>query len=54
MISASPLVITDAVAFAPRPSPIAIPTAKAITFLVAPPSSQPITSVLVYALNRLV
>src|SRR5262245_28687753 len=35
LISANPLVITDAVALAPRPSPIAMPTANAITFLVA-------------------
>ena len=47
LISASPRVITEAVALAPRPSPMAMPTASAITFLVAPPSSQPITSVLV-------
>ena len=36
LVSASPRVITDAVALAPRPSPMAIPTARAITFLVAP------------------
>ena len=32
----------------PSPMPTAIPTASAITFLTAPPSSQPITSGLVY------
>ena len=42
-----PRVITEAVAFAPRPRPMAMPTASAMTFLVAPPSSQPTTSVFV-------
>ncbi len=32
----------------PRPMPSAMPTARPMTFLTAPPSSQPTTSVLVY------
>ena len=48
LISASPRVISMALVLSPRPIPIAIPTASAITFLTAPPSSQPITSWLVY------
>ena len=47
VVSARPRVISEAVAFAPRPSPTAMPTARAITFLVAPASSQPTTSALV-------
>src|SRR5918998_3408237 len=44
LISARPRVITEAVALAPNPRPVAIPTASAITFFVAPPRSQPTTS----------
>src|SRR5262249_2063464 len=47
-ISASPRVISMAVVLTPRPMPMAMPTAIAITFLTAPPSSHPTTSGLVY------
>ena len=47
-ISASPRVISIAVVLTPRPMPMAMPTAIAITFLTAPPSSHPMTSGLVY------
>ncbi len=40
--------MTVAVALSPNPRPCAIPTASAMTFFVAPPSSQPTTSGLVY------
>ena len=42
-----PMVITAARVLSPVSSPSAIPAASAITFLRAPPSSQPMTSVLV-------
>jgi hypothetical protein len=35
----------------PKPSPAAIPTARAMTFLTVPPSSVPTTSVFVYGLK---
>jgi len=47
-ISARPRVISMALVLSPSPMPTAIPTASAITFFTAPPSSQPITSGLVY------
>src|SRR4030095_3821753 len=50
-VSASPLVISDAFALSPKPIPSAMPTAIAITFLTAPASSVPTTSVLVYGLK---
>ncbi len=48
VISASPRVISVALVLSPSPMPSAMPTARPITFLTAPPSSQPTTSVLVY------
>ena len=36
-----PRVISIAWVFSPKPMPIEIPTAKAITFLIAPANSQP-------------
>src|SRR5688572_19552222 len=51
VISASPLVMRAARALKPRPNPSAIPVATAITFLSAPPSSTPMTSVCVYTLK---
>src|SRR5881398_512375 len=45
VISASPRVISAARVLWPRPSPSRIPAARAITFLSAPPSSTPSTSV---------
>src|SRR6266516_2652848 len=45
VISASPRVISAARVLCPRPSPSRIPAARAITFLSAPPSSTPSTSV---------
>ncbi|SLJ82521.1 Uncharacterised protein [Mycobacteroides abscessus subsp. abscessus] len=48
MISARPRVMRLAMELSPRPMPAAMPQASAITFLQAPPISQPITSVLVY------
>ena len=50
-VSARPRVITEAVVLSPKPSPTAIPTARPMTFLYAPPSSHPITSVLEYGRN---
>lgn len=47
VVSARPRVMSIAVALSPRPMPEAIPTARAMTFFTAPPSSQPVTSVLV-------
>src|SRR5439155_22387028 len=47
-VSASPRVISEARVLSPKPIPAAIPTASAITFFTAPPSSQPTTSPLVY------
>ena len=37
----------DAWELSPMPMPLAMPTASAMTFLTAPPSSTPTTSVLV-------
>ena len=48
MISARPRVRIAAAVFSPRPTPTAIPDAKAMTFLQAPPTSVPTTSLLVY------
>ena len=48
VISARPRVIRVAKVLSPRPCPAAMPQASAMTFLVAPPISQPTTSVLVY------
>jgi hypothetical protein len=42
--SARPRVISAARAFSPRPRPITMPQAMAMTFLTAPPTSTPITS----------
>ena len=47
VISASPRVITAERVLSPTPRPSPMPVAIAITFLSAPPSSQPITSWLV-------
>ena len=47
VISARPRVITAARVLSPTPSPSPMPAAIAITFLSAPPSSQPTTSRLV-------
>lgn len=47
VVSASPRVMSMACALWPMPMPEAMPTARAITFFTAPPSSQPVTSVLV-------
>ena len=47
VISAKPRVMTMARVFSPTPSPSAMPAEMAITFLSGPPSSQPMTSVLV-------
>ena len=49
VISARPRVMSAALALKPSPKPSAIPVATAITFLSAPPSSTPVTSVCVYA-----
>jgi hypothetical protein len=46
-VSASPRVMSEARVLSPNPIPAATPQASAMTFLPAPPSSQPITSVLV-------
>ena len=46
-ISASPRVISVARVLSPSPIATAMPTAIAITFFTAPPSSQPVTSVFV-------
>ena len=46
-ISASPRVISVALVLSPSPMATAMPTAIAMTFFTVPPSSQPITSVLV-------
>jgi len=43
-VSASPRVISDALELSPSPSPSAMPTARAMTFLTAPPISVPTTS----------
>src|SRR5699024_4741675 len=48
VISASPRVMSVAMVLAPIPMPVATPQARAMTFLHAPPISQPTTSVLVY------
>ncbi len=50
--SASPRVMSAARAFDPNPSPSEMPAAMAITFLIAPPSCTPATSVLVYTRIR--
>ena len=47
-VSASPRVMSDARVLSPKPMPCAMPHASAMTFLTAPPSSHPTTSVLVY------
>ena len=47
-VSASPRVMRLALVLSPKPMPSAMPTARAMTFLTAPPSSQPTTSALVY------
>ena len=47
-ISASPRVMSVALVLSPRPSAIAIPTAIAMMFFTAPPSSHPVTSVFQY------
>lgn len=47
VISASPRVISAAVALSPRPRPESMPAAMAKTFLSAPPSSTPAMSSLV-------
>ena len=46
-VSASPRVISMARVLSPKPIAVAMPYDRAITFLTAPPSSQPITSSLV-------
>ena len=43
-ISVRPRVIKAALVLSPKPKPSAIPTAKAMTFFKAPPSSTPMTS----------
>ncbi len=40
--------MSEPLALSPSPMPSAMPTARPMTFLTAPPSSQPTTSVLVY------
>lgn len=45
-VSARPRVTSAALAFSPKPSPSLRPAAMAMTFLIAPPSSTPGTSVL--------
>lgn len=40
--------MSEPLVLSPRPMPSAMPTARPMTFLTAPPSSQPMTSVLVY------
>mmetsp|Transcript_6619 Transcript_6619/g.15845 ORF Transcript_6619/g.15845 Transcript_6619/m.15845 type:complete len:223 (+) Transcript_6619:226-894(+) len=52
-ISANPLHTMAALVFCPRPIPSTAPAAMASTFLVAPATSQPSTSELVYTLNVL-
>src|SRR5450756_180138 len=47
-VSARPRVMIVALVLSPMPMPSAIPTARAMTFLTAPPSSVPTTSVFVY------
>ena len=49
VISARPLVIKPARALFPRPSDSTTPAAIAMTFLSAPPSSTPMTSLLAYS-----
>ena len=46
-ISASPRVISVALVLSPRPIATAIPHASAMMFFTVPPSSQPMTSILV-------
>ena len=46
-VSARPRVMIEALVLSPMPMPSAMPTASAMTFLTAPPSSVPTTSVLV-------
>ena len=46
-VSASPRVMIEALVLSPMPMPSAMPTASAMTFFTAPPSSMPMTSVLV-------
>ncbi len=48
VVSASPRVMIEAFVLSPKPIPSAMPTASAMTFLTAPPSSTPTTSVWVY------
>src|SRR5690606_2317638 len=45
-VSARPRVISEALALSPKPMPTATPTASAMTFFTAPPSSAPTRSVL--------
>ena len=52
-ISEHPRVTSAAIAFVPRPSPSQRPAAIAMTFLIAPPTSTPITSG-VYSARKLV
>ena len=47
VVSASPRVMIVALVLSPMPMPSAMPTASATTFFTAPPSSVPMTSVLV-------
>lgn len=47
VVSARPRVMSMDAALGPRPMPVAMPTARAMTFFTAPPISQPITSMLV-------
>ena len=46
-ISEHPRVTSEDMAFMPRPRPSHMPAASAMTFLMAPPSSTPLTSRLV-------
>ena len=48
VISASPRVMIEACELSPIPIPLAMPTASAMTFFTAPPTSTPNTSVFVY------
>jgi hypothetical protein len=47
VVSARPRVMIEALELSPMPMPSAMPTARATTFLTAPPSSVPMTSVFV-------
>ena len=47
LISPHPLVTSPLMALVPSPSPSHMPAARAITFLTAPPTSTPVTSMVV-------